>query len=134
MTEKDAENLKRLEQISESFRVVIIQRYSILSMTASLAAALLVIATFNEKLFPLTNFIRILISALLTCIILAIWGLILQTRDDLVKLEAMRNSIVKVNPSPKNSCETVLNYLPEIVSILLTLIIIIIIYLVLLSS
>jgi len=133
MTNEEDVKFKRLEQISESFRTVLAQRYSVLSTTASIAATLLVIATFNEKLFPLTNVVRFLISILLGCIILAIGGFIIQTRKDLSKLENMRKSIVQgaqVKQKPERLWEKILNHFPEGISIILTLTVISIIYLI----
>lgn len=46
----------------------IYNRMALLPMTAGLSATLLVVATFNDKLIPLDNFVRFIISVLLLII------------------------------------------------------------------
>lgn len=52
------------------------EKFKILSIDSSLAATLLVIATFNERLITITNYVKILLAILLALIPVSLWGLL----------------------------------------------------------
>jgi len=52
------------------------EKYQTLTAVSTLAAALLVMATFNEKLIPLTNLVKWIIIILLLIIPISLWGLL----------------------------------------------------------
>jgi hypothetical protein len=53
---------------------IIFAKYALLPVMSSLSAALLVVATFQEKLIPLTSFVKFLLVTLLAIIPISIWG------------------------------------------------------------
>ena len=69
-------NLKRLEIFHQSLRDAVLERYKLLPHISALSATLLVVATFNEKLLPLTSYVRILMIILLALIPVSLIGYI----------------------------------------------------------
>lgn len=54
-------------------------RFETLSSVSALAATLLIIATFNDKLITLDNYVRVLLTILLIMIPGSLWGLFYET-------------------------------------------------------
>lgn len=52
---------------------ILIEKNKFLPMIASLSAMVLIVATFNEKIIEVTNFVKILLSLLLFVIIFSFW-------------------------------------------------------------
>lgn len=71
--ERDYNSQKRIEELYSFFKESVLARLKFLSSVSSLAATLLVVATFNNQLFELTCFVRFLISLLLFLIPLSIF-------------------------------------------------------------
>ena len=82
MDEKDKRemNLKRLEIFHQSLRDAVLERYKLLPHISALSATLLVVATFNEKLLPLTGCVRILLIILLALIPISLIGYVLELK------------------------------------------------------
>ena len=76
MDEKDKRemNLKRLEVFHQLLHDSVFERYKLLPQISALSATLLVVATFNEKLLPLTNCVRVLLIILLALIPISLIG------------------------------------------------------------
>jgi len=76
MDEKDKRemNLKKLEVFHQLLHDSIFERYKLLPQISALSATLLVVATFNEKLLPLTDCVRILLIVLLALIPISLIG------------------------------------------------------------
>lgn len=76
MDERDKRdmNLKRLEVFHQLLHDSVFERYKLLPQISALSATLLVVATFNEKLLPLTNCVRVSLIILLILIPLSLTG------------------------------------------------------------
>ena len=75
--EKREMNLKRLEIFHNLLHDSVFERYKLLPQISALSATLLVVATFNnEKLLPLTSYIRVLLIILLALIPISLIGYI----------------------------------------------------------
>lgn len=72
--EKREMNLKRLEIFHQLLRNSVFERYKLLPQISALSATLLIVATFNEKLLPLTNYVRVLLIILLALIPISLIG------------------------------------------------------------
>lgn len=57
------------------------ERFSMLSTVSALASTLLIVATFNNELIILDNFVRALLSVLLFLIPAGLWGLFYETGE-----------------------------------------------------
>ncbi len=60
---------------------VVWERYKLLPQISVLAATLLIVATFNEKVIPLTNFVRLLIILFLTVIPICLFGYLFALKE-----------------------------------------------------
>jgi len=67
-------NLERLKIYYELLSTAVLERYKLLPQISALAATLLIVATFNEKVIPLTNCVRLLIIFFLLLIPVSIVG------------------------------------------------------------
>ncbi len=78
MDEKDKRemDLKRLEVFHQLLHDSVFERYKLLPQISALSATLLVIATFNKKLIPITNCVRVLLIILLALIPVSLIGYI----------------------------------------------------------
>ena len=65
MLENDTNREERLRQLFSLYRESVSSRFGILPVISTLAAALLVIATFNQELVPLNFFVRAMLTVLL---------------------------------------------------------------------
>ncbi len=74
--EKREMNLKRLEVFHQLLHDSVFERYKLLPQISALSATLLIVATFNEKLLPLTNYMRVLLIILLALIPVSLIGYI----------------------------------------------------------
>jgi magnesium-transporting ATPase (P-type) len=76
MTEEDLRqmNTERLKVYYELLSTTVWERYKLLPQISALAATLLIVATFNEKVIPLTNCVRLLIIFFLLLIPVSIIG------------------------------------------------------------
>ena len=86
----DGEQLK-LERIKihlQTLFSIINDRNKIIPLVASLSATILIVATFNEKLLPLDNFVKILITILLLVIPISLF-------DYAMKLRTGERSVAK---------------------------------------
>lgn len=72
--EKREMNLKRLEVFHQLLHDSVFERYKLLPQISALSATLLVVATFNEKLLPLTSCVRVLLIILLALIPISLIG------------------------------------------------------------
>ncbi|HBB56507.1 TPA: hypothetical protein DCZ57_00540 [Patescibacteria group bacterium] len=67
-------NLERLRVYHELLNMAVWERYKLLPQISALAATLLVVATFNERILSLTNYVRFLLVAFLVLIPVSIIG------------------------------------------------------------
>ncbi len=67
-------DIERLRVYHELLNTAVWERYKLLPQVSALAATLLVVATFNESILPLTNCVRFLIAAFLLLIPISIIG------------------------------------------------------------
>ena len=72
--EKREMNLKRLEIFHQLLHDSVFERYKLLPQISALSATLLVVATFNQELLPLTNCVRFLLIILLVLIPISLVG------------------------------------------------------------
>lgn len=62
----------------DTFRQLVGMRSSLVAVVATLAAGLLVVATFNDRLIPLTELVRVSLIILLALIVVALWDVLLE--------------------------------------------------------
>jgi len=72
--EKKEMNLKRLGIFHQLLHDSVFERYKLLPQISALSATLLVVATFNEKLLPLTGCVRVLLIILFALIPISLIG------------------------------------------------------------
>lgn len=132
----DNEDLKLQEEIetikiwSELASTSSREKYKTLPTVCSLAATLLIIATFNEKLIPLTDYVRTLITSLLILIFISLWGfLYLLYRDEKVARTHLEK-ITKEKMRYNGISHLILDIFPYIIAVIFTCIIIAIILLI----
>lgn len=103
-------------------------RFKILPTVSALAATLLVVATFNSELIPITDFVKIILAILLSVIPASLFGYLLELKmaeDKAVKWFEQYGRL------DKRSCfESIVAYLPWIVFCILSLTIVSIIVLI----
>lgn len=106
-------------------------KYETLTTVSALAAALLVIATFNEKLIPLTNEVIWIIVSLLVLIPVSIWALLgnLYYIEKVACRELEKETGSKM-PKPK-LINAILDKIPYILTAILTIFIFLIVKLIL---
>lgn len=107
--------MRRIELYGTALTNVLNHRYNALTVVSGLASTLLVVATFNDHLIPLTNLVRVILSVLLLLIPVSIGGLIIATRKDMKQLTARLDSIVHIDTSKSDCTSRFLGYLPELV-------------------
>jgi len=126
----------------DTLRGVISAKFEFLSTISGLVAALLVIATFNETLFEMTSFVKVLIAALLTLIPLSLLfrlieltmgeESVLEGIDKVTGLDSKKIIEEKRKERGKfySAISTVVGYSPFIIFAIFTFIVIAIIYLI----
>ena len=123
------------EAEKEQFRVqkeilftAIRERFKVLPTISALAATLLVVATFNSELIPITDFVKIILAILLSIIPVSLFGYLWELKkaeDKAVKWFEQYGKLDK-----RSYFEYILAYLPWIVFCILSLIIVSIIVLI----
>jgi hypothetical protein len=116
---------ERLKVYWRLFETSVWERYKILPATASLAATLLIVATFNKELLPVTPFIKILLAILLLLIPTSVMGYLFAVREAEVHARDAEKKILD-DQSLKEEKAGLLNYLPHIISWLLAIVVVII--------
>lgn len=107
-----------------------LEKFKILPVVSSLAATLLVIATFNEKLIIITNFVKFLLAILLALIPISLWGLLcILYKDEKVARENLESE-TGVKMKYKGTMHIFLDIFPYIITTILTAIIFFIIALI----
>ena len=96
------------------------ERYKILPLTSSLAATLLIVATFNKELIPLTIYVKFLIAILLLLIPISIWVFLITLRKD---ENIARTKLEEITKEKKESSRFLLDIFPYIATTILTIII-----------
>lgn len=125
---KEFENQLKYEKLKVYWRLLetsVWERYKILPVTSSLAATLLIVATFNKELLPVTPFIKILLAILLLLIAASLMGFLHAVR----KAEIHAREVIKKieeNQNLEKEKTGLLNYLPHVISWLLAIVVIII--------
>ncbi len=66
---------EKIKMHAELMNWAVRERFKTLPTVSALAATLLIVATFNDKLIILDNYVRVLLSALLFLIPASLWGL-----------------------------------------------------------
>ena len=116
-------SLKRLEIFHELLRDSVWERYKLLPQISALLATLLVVATFNEKLLPLTNYVRALLVILLVLIPISLIGYLWELER--AEKHAYKN-IQKIDDGQKTIGQKqnlVTAYLPKFVVIVISIVI-----------
>jgi len=123
------------EAEKEQFRVqkeilftAIRERFKVLPTISALAATLLVVATFNSELIPITDFVKIILAILLSIIPVSLFGYLWELKkaeDKAVKWFEQYGKLDK-----RSYFEYILAYLPWIVFCIFSLIIVSIIVLI----
>lgn len=138
MTEEEKklqQKLKSVEIYADLAKNAIWERYKLLPLISSLAATLLVVATFNESLFPLTSFVKTLIVILLLIIPVSIIGFLHELHESeknaFKKLKEISDGTEKrsLNDLQKAIKPYFRNYIPWIMAAILTAVIFCIIFL-----
>lgn len=128
--EKREMNLKRLEVFHQLLYDSVFERYRLLPQVSALSATLLVVATFNEKLLPLTNCVRALLIILLTLIPISLIGYVWELK----RAEEHSSENIKRLGNGQETMQQNRNlftaYLPWFVTAIISVVIILIIFLV----
>lgn len=125
--EKREMRLKQLEIFHQLGYDAVFERYKLLPQISALSATLLVVATFNEKLLPLTNFIRVLLMILLALIPICLVGYAWVLKR--VEEHALRNieRISEGQETIPQKQNLITAYLPWFVTIVISVVIFIVI-------
>ena len=117
------------EAEKEQFRVqkeilftAIRERFKVLPTISALAATLLVVATFNEELIFITDFVKVILAILLLIIPISLFGYLWELKKAEDKAIKWFERYGKTNE--RNCFESILAYLPWIVFCILSLTII----------
>ena len=123
--------IARLEVYSKLVETSVWERYKILPTISTLAATLLIVATFNKDLITVTPFIRIVIAILLLLIpaslivfLYALHQAEIHAREKIAEITNDKNWKVRIKPGMQN-------YMPWIITTIFSLIIVIITFLIL---
>lgn len=125
--EKREMNLKRLEIFHQLLHDSVFERYKLLPQISALSATLLIVATFNEKLLPLTNYVRALLIVLLALIPISLIGFLCELERAEEHASENIKSIGDDIETKKQSWNRFTAYLPRFVIVILTMVIILII-------
>ena len=111
------------------FHSAVSDRMRLLPLVAGLSATLLVVATFNEKLVPLDNIIRLVISVLLLLIPFSLYfyNEDLKTTQRNTKAEIDNLSAKKSDPEADGIKGNIAKWLPDIAIYLLGILVIVLI-------
>jgi len=122
--------LERLKIYFGLLNTAVWERYKLLPQISALMATLLVIATFNENVLPLTSCVRFLIIIFLILIPISIIGYLitLYRGEEIAKKNITR--IAKDEPVDENNDDSFLAYLPWIIVGIFTMLIVQIIFLI----
>lgn len=128
------EQFKKLERLKPQWEILFTATSSkdqaVLTIT-SLAAAFLVIATFNEKLLPLNNLVRGLITILLVLIPISLFSHLLSADRTAQKaVKNMEKIIGSELPRNQECADCYFSYFPYIAASILSLVIMILILLI----
>ena len=127
------EQTQTLERIKAQFQlasIAISNKENAVITTTAIAAALLIVGTFNENLFPLTNFVKILVTILLFIIPTSLFTYLLSS--DRTVNKALKNIEVimgKELPKKNIGLDYYFSYYPYIIATVITLVVLCIMYL-----
>ncbi len=133
-------NLRRHAVYAEMVKNAVWERYKLLPSISSLAATLLVVATFNENLLQLTDFVKILLAILLLLIPTSLIGFLyeLNASEDHAykKMEEIASDEYKIDARPFREIikPTFRGYMPKIITYILSAVIFALAYLILFCS
>lgn len=117
---------KRLKSFFDLLNKSIWERFKVLPLISSLSAMLLIIATFNKELIPLTFFVRWLIVILLSLIPISLFGYLVELRNAenhaLRRIDEITEGELKEEIKKRTEGKFIA-YLPWLVSAVLTIII-----------
>jgi len=123
--------IKSIEMWGDLAKSSATEKYSTLTTVSSLAAALLVIATFNEKLVPLTNYTRWIIVCLLFLIPISIWSLLTNLYRVEKKAREELEKIIESTIKHEKPTDAFIDKIPYIITSILTILVFLIIKLIL---
>ena len=123
------EKMERLKIFSELGSQAVWERYKTLSTVSSLAATLLVVATFNENLIAITSVTKFLLTVLLSLIPICLIGFLYELHRSEVHSRQKINEIDE-KENKKEVKPGIMNYLPWLVTGILTIVILWIIFLI----
>jgi len=90
---KQQEELERLKIHIDTLKSLLMQRVAILPIISSLSATVLIVATFNKELLPITNYIKLALIALLLLIPIS---LIIALSEYYVAIKNTKEAIEKI--------------------------------------
>ena len=124
-------DLERLKVYHELLNTAVWERYKLLPQISALAATLLVVATFNERILPLTNCVRFLLIAFLVLIPVSIIGYLVALHQAEKHAEKNIKNINDRRPTEQMKRGFFTAYLPWIIAGIFTILIVQIVFLIL---
>jgi hypothetical protein len=97
-------NYERLKAQNDLFFKAVMEKFKILPTICSLAATLLVVATFNENLLPINTVVKILISILLSLISVSLFFYLFELNDLANKAQKKIEEIISSNITTNRNC------------------------------
>jgi len=131
MTEEEIKqlNLERVKNYSSLLMNAVWERYKLLSQISVLASALLIVATFNEAIIPLTNCVRTLLVIFLLLMPISLIGYLLAIHR--AEQHAIKRMSVELSRGNGNLIDIVLKWLPYYVVGVISLAVLFIIFIIL---
>lgn len=125
---KASADMERAKLHYETLKTSSLEQFKNLASISALASTLLVIATFNDRIFPYSIWVKILLTVLLVAIIISLWAYYKNFSDaseksynELLKLHEQNGDMDVVSAFKKikeNSKRNVLGYAPIAVNFL----------------
>lgn len=127
---KAAADMERAKLHYETLKTSSLEQFKNLASISALASTLLVIATFNDRIFPYSIWVKILLTVLLIAIIISLWAYYKNFSDgseksynELLKLHEQNGDtevVLAFKKIKENAKRNVLGYAPIVVNFLVT--------------
>lgn len=124
----------------ESLKSSASEQYKNLASISTIASTLLIIATFNDRIFPYSTTIKILLTILLIIIVLSLVGFYKNYNDaqcqafkeieKIAKKQQEQNALLALKQAKDTSRKRLLSYIPLIVNVLVISVICVILVLI----
>lgn len=128
---------ERFDNYAELLNYSVREKWRTLPTISALAATLLIVATFNKELLPITPLVKSLISVLLLIIPLGLWGLYsdltTSTKSSLKNIENIVKDVFEKDISEhikKAKKFNWIGFIPFLANVVLTLVVVVIILLI----